>query len=203
MPGMRQDVFAALADPTRREILSELRAGERAVGELVEAVGASQPTVSKHLRVLRESGLVVQRAAGQRRYYRIDAPRLRESAQRLLDLAPAGPEAPVCPDAAVAAEVTADAEVTVDPEMTVDPHVSLGAEAVPAADPVPVPTPVPSGPPATDEQSAAELQGTPDASPSPLDESVVARALDGRQVREPRPLSMGGLVSSVLRRRRR
>ena len=61
--------FAALAEPTRREILDLLRDGERAVGDLVDALAMSQPAVSKHLRVLRDAGLVTVRADAQRRLY--------------------------------------------------------------------------------------------------------------------------------------
>ncbi|MDO4253876.1 MAG: metalloregulator ArsR/SmtB family transcription factor [Kocuria sp.] len=68
---MTQDLFAVLADPTRRAILEALVKGESPVGDVVQAVGASQPTVSKHLRVLRSAGLVQQRADGQRRLYSI------------------------------------------------------------------------------------------------------------------------------------
>jgi DNA-binding transcriptional ArsR family regulator len=63
--------FAAVADPTRRRILDELRGGERTVNELVERLGASQPRVSKHLRVLRESGMVAVRVDAQHRRYRL------------------------------------------------------------------------------------------------------------------------------------
>jgi DNA-binding transcriptional ArsR family regulator len=72
------DVFAVLADPTRRHMLDLLRARERAVGELVEAVGISQPGVSKQLRVLREAGLVSVREDGARRLYGLRAQPLRE-----------------------------------------------------------------------------------------------------------------------------
>jgi DNA-binding transcriptional ArsR family regulator len=65
------DTFAALAEPTRRRIVDELRVSERSVAELVEAVAISQPAMSKHLKVLRESGLVSRRTAAQRRIYRI------------------------------------------------------------------------------------------------------------------------------------
>lgn len=61
----------ALAEPRRRSILDALRDGERPVNELVERLGLSQPLVSKHLRVLREAGLVEARIDGQRRLYRI------------------------------------------------------------------------------------------------------------------------------------
>ena len=61
----------ALAQPTRRLILDLLRDGERPVGDLVDLLGMSQPAVSKHLRVLREVGLVGVRSDAQRRLYRV------------------------------------------------------------------------------------------------------------------------------------
>ncbi|HEX6166997.1 MAG TPA: metalloregulator ArsR/SmtB family transcription factor [Acidimicrobiales bacterium] len=63
--------FAVLAEPTRREILDLLRDGERPVGELVDRLDLSQPAVSKHLRVLREAGMVEVRPEAQRRLYRL------------------------------------------------------------------------------------------------------------------------------------
>ena len=63
--------FAALAEPNRRRILDLLRARERPVGELVDALSVSQPAVSKHLRVLREAGVVEARVDAQRRLYRV------------------------------------------------------------------------------------------------------------------------------------
>ncbi|MBG6084148.1 ArsR/SmtB family transcription factor [Zhihengliuella flava] len=74
-----QKVFSALADPTRRRILEELAEGDVAVGDLVERVEASQPTVSKHLRVLRDAALVQTRAEGQRRYYRLQPAGLQQA----------------------------------------------------------------------------------------------------------------------------
>ena len=62
-----------LADPTRRQILELLAERERSAGELVVAFPISQPAVSRHLRVLREAGLVQLRSQGQRRIYRLDA----------------------------------------------------------------------------------------------------------------------------------
>jgi DNA-binding transcriptional ArsR family regulator len=61
--------FEVLAEPTRRRILDLLRERERSVGELVERLTLSQPGVSKHLRVLREAGLVAVRTDAQRRWY--------------------------------------------------------------------------------------------------------------------------------------
>ena len=63
--------FEVLAEPRRREILDLLRGGERPVGELVEQLALSQPAVSKHLKVLRDAGLVEVRQDAQRRWYRL------------------------------------------------------------------------------------------------------------------------------------
>jgi DNA-binding transcriptional ArsR family regulator len=64
--------WTALADPHRRAVLGLLRERPRAVGELVDALDLSQPSTSKHLRVLREAGLVRVRADAQRRVYEVD-----------------------------------------------------------------------------------------------------------------------------------
>jgi DNA-binding transcriptional ArsR family regulator len=61
--------FEVVAEPARRQILDQLLAGARTVGELVSATGLSQPNTSRHLRILREAGLVESRAVGQRRLY--------------------------------------------------------------------------------------------------------------------------------------
>lgn len=66
------DVFAVIAEGTRREILAALRSGDMAVGELVAELQTSQPTISKHLKVLREAELVSMRAQGQKRYYALN-----------------------------------------------------------------------------------------------------------------------------------
>jgi DNA-binding transcriptional ArsR family regulator len=71
------DVFNAVAEARRREILDALMAGEKAVGEIVDDLSMSQPQVSKHLRVLSEVGLVRCRAEGRRRLYRLEPVRLR------------------------------------------------------------------------------------------------------------------------------
>jgi DNA-binding transcriptional ArsR family regulator len=71
-------IFDVLAEPNRRRILDELRAGERPVGALVAALQVSQPAVSKHLRVLRGAGLVDVRGDAQRRLYRLRVAPLRE-----------------------------------------------------------------------------------------------------------------------------
>ena len=62
-------LYAAIAEPTRRRILDRLRTGSCTVGDLGEALGLSQPQTSKHLRVLRDAGLVEVRVDAQRRWY--------------------------------------------------------------------------------------------------------------------------------------
>jgi DNA-binding transcriptional ArsR family regulator len=69
--------IAVLAEPHRRQILDLLLEAERPVGELVEVTALSQPAISKHLRVLREAGLVAVRHEAQRRIYRVRAEPLR------------------------------------------------------------------------------------------------------------------------------
>ncbi len=71
------DVFNAIGDVHRREILDVLIAGEKAVGAIVNDLSMSQPQVSKHLRVLTEVGLVRCRAEGRRRLYRLEPAHLR------------------------------------------------------------------------------------------------------------------------------
>lgn len=72
------NAFEALAEPNRRRILDLLRVGSRPAGELGEALDLSQPGVSKHLKVLREAGLVSVTADGQRRVYHLQPARLAE-----------------------------------------------------------------------------------------------------------------------------
>jgi DNA-binding transcriptional ArsR family regulator len=74
---MGVDAFAVLAEPTRRRILDELRVSERSVGELVARLRLAQPAVSKHLKVLRDTGLVNSRTAAQQRIYRLNPGQLR------------------------------------------------------------------------------------------------------------------------------
>lgn len=72
------DVFNAIAEPRRRDILTLLRSGDRPVTEVSEALGMTQPGASKHLRVLREVGLVYDRREGKQRVYGLDGRGLRE-----------------------------------------------------------------------------------------------------------------------------
>jgi DNA-binding transcriptional ArsR family regulator len=71
------DAFNAVAEPRRRQILDALAGGERPVNDLVERLGLTQPQVSKHLRVLREVGLVRVRDEGRQRIYRVNGERLK------------------------------------------------------------------------------------------------------------------------------
>jgi DNA-binding transcriptional ArsR family regulator len=75
---MALDTFTVVAEPSRRRILDELRNDERTVGSLVDALQLSQPAVSKHLKVLRDAGLVSCRTAAQHRIYRLETGPLQE-----------------------------------------------------------------------------------------------------------------------------
>jgi len=74
---MALDTFAVLAEPTRRRILDELVEADATVGALVDALALPQPTVSKHLRILRDAGFVSCRAHAQHRIYRVESEPLR------------------------------------------------------------------------------------------------------------------------------
>lgn len=75
---MHLDAFQALADPTRRRIVETLRRGEQQVGDIVERAGIHQSGVSRHLRILHESGFVTVRPDGQRRLYSLRPEPFRE-----------------------------------------------------------------------------------------------------------------------------
>ncbi len=72
------EALAALADPVRRELVALLAHGEVAAGDLADRFPVSRPAISRHLRVLREAGLVTARAEGKRRLYALDPRPLRE-----------------------------------------------------------------------------------------------------------------------------
>ena len=75
---MTTSLFEVVAEPHRRQILDALRDGDRSVTDLVGLLGLAQPTVSKHLRTLRDAELVVVRPEAQRRWYRLSPEPLRE-----------------------------------------------------------------------------------------------------------------------------
>ena len=77
------DVFQLLADPSRRHLLDALRDGERSVTDLVDRTRMSQPSVSKQLRILKDSGVVSLRAAGRQHLYSIQGRSLREASEWL------------------------------------------------------------------------------------------------------------------------
>ena len=137
------DVFAVIAEATRRDILIALRKGDKAVGELVQELEASQPTISKHLKVLREADLVSMRAQGQKRYYTLNPKPLAGIASWLqaFDVGPA---------------TTADAAAALHPE--------TGPAAVPDGLPAAA-VPQPAVPQPVAAQPAAALAGRPAGSP--------------------------------------
>lgn len=72
------DIFQAISDPTRRAILDQLRYGEQPVKQLAEPFDMSLPTISQHLRVLCEAGLVIQQRTGRQRIYRLNPEQLKQ-----------------------------------------------------------------------------------------------------------------------------
>ena len=85
-------VFEAIAQPTRREILALLAEGELSAGAIAERFSVTQPAISQHLRVLREAGLVAQRQDGSRRIYRIRPEGLGDLHDFLAEVLPSGLE---------------------------------------------------------------------------------------------------------------
>lgn len=86
MPAARLDhTFAALADPTRRAILARLASGDATVNELAEPFRISQPAISRHVRVLRQAGLVTQRRVGRERPCHLRAEPLKQAAGWVLE----------------------------------------------------------------------------------------------------------------------
>jgi len=93
MADEQSGVFRALADPTRRQILQDLRAGELAAGEIVARFKISGPSISRHLTVLKAAGLVTERREANRIYYSLVAERLAVSVGNFLSV--------VCPEQVV------------------------------------------------------------------------------------------------------
>ena len=77
------DIYSIIAEPNRRILLDTLLQGEQPVGTLVETLGMSQPVVSKHLRIMREAGVVEVEPRGQQRLYKINPAPLRNLAEWL------------------------------------------------------------------------------------------------------------------------
>jgi DNA-binding transcriptional ArsR family regulator len=93
MTDEQSSIFRALADPTRRQILQDLRAGELAAGEIVARFKISGPSISRHLTVLKAAGLVTERREANRIYYSLVAERLAVSVGNFLSA--------VCPEQVV------------------------------------------------------------------------------------------------------
>ncbi len=144
---MTDDVFAVIAEATRRDILVSLRKGDKAVGELVQELEASQPTISKHLKVLREADLVSMRAQGQKRYYTLNPKPLAGIASWLetFDVASAA-SAPAQPPAQGPSSAPSPARTPDHRLQPVPDTLAAAATAAPAA--AHLPPRSPDGPPA-------------------------------------------------------
>lgn len=171
---MSHDAYSALSDPTRRRILTALRGGPRPVGELVTELQVSQPTVSKHLKVLRDAGMVATRAQGQKRFYSLTA----EPFVAVLDWV----------NELVAA---ADTPVTDThesaPAESDEPAMANDVAAEPAVDDAAQPTKDASAEPAVDDAAQspedAPVTDAPAEAPSPTETTDVDAAQE--PVREP------------------
>ncbi|GAB2618820.1 hypothetical protein GCM10009696_25370 [Kocuria himachalensis] len=172
------DVFAVIADKTRRGILAALKDGERPVGDLVAELGVSQPTVSKHLKILREAGMVSMEAQGQRRLYAVQPEPLAEVTAWVHEVvggAAQGVSVPRhAPEDAVGADMAGADSAGTD-------TAGRGRETTPGTDVVdaaaalvPEPTVVPGAEPAADPGPELTVGGTP-ARPS---RGAGARAVD-------------------------
>jgi ArsR family transcriptional regulator, arsenate/arsenite/antimonite-responsive transcriptional repressor len=80
------NAFHALSDPTRRQILQELRKGPRTSGEIAERFDSAWPTISRHLAVLRDAGLVISEKSGQQVIYELNTTVFHDLVEQLLDL---------------------------------------------------------------------------------------------------------------------
>ncbi|MEN9715339.1 MAG: hypothetical protein RJA35_806 [Actinomycetota bacterium] len=106
------DIFTVIADPTRRALLIALASKSQTVGELVALTGEGQPTVSKHLKTLRDAGLVTVTAAGQARVYSIDSSSFADVASFLNQVAPSADAATKQEPTDVVEKTLTDAAVT-------------------------------------------------------------------------------------------
>lgn len=155
------DVFAVIADKTRRGILTVLKDGERPVGDLVDELGVSQPTVSKHLKILREAGMVSMEAQGQRRLYAVRPEPLAEVTRWIHEVAGDAVQQRAAPEPTATEPVgtTGTAAVTVrEPEAVV----------VTGPEPAAAPAPVEPGPELPMSEPAGSGPATPEPSTSAL-----------------------------------
>ncbi|MFQ4150141.1 metalloregulator ArsR/SmtB family transcription factor [Arthrobacter sp. LAPM80] len=158
-----EKVFAVIAESTRRDILEALAQESKAVGQLVDELGVSQPTVSKHLRVLREAGVVTMRAQGQKRFYGINTAPLGLVSAWLetLGAAAAAPTAaPVAP--ASTASVAPDAKVR-----KIQDHPAVAAPTAPAPAVSSTARAATSKPAPMEESAVKELPVKPDEKEAP------------------------------------
>ena len=178
---MAHDSYSALSDLTRRRILTALSHGARPVGELVRELEVSQPTVSKHLKVLRDVGLVTTRAEGQRRYYSIEVETLADVARWIEELIGYLP----APEQGPALDPEPEQGTALGPELeALDPEAEPAAEnpGEPAAEPgAPEAEPVAANP-----GEPTPAPGAPEAGPEAANPGEPAA--EAPAVREPRPL---------------
>lgn len=163
------DVFAVIADKTRRGILTVLKDGERPVGELVDELGVSQPTVSKHLKILREAGMVSMEAQGQRRLYAVRPEPLAEVTRWIHEVAGDAVQQRAAPEPTATEPVPATGTAAVaarEPDAAVQGEPEAVVATVP--EPAAVPAPVEPGPELPMSEPAGSGRSTPGPSALPV-----------------------------------
>lgn len=164
-----EKVFAVIAESTRRDLLEALAQESKSVGQLVDELGVSQPTVSKHLRVLREAGVVTMRAQGQKRYYGINTEPL-ALVSTWLETLGAGVVA-----TAAAEGNGADGAATADSSEVVTVVTAVSAKPRPAVAPPVV------APPAPEQETPSQATPAQPAPAQPVPEKVAATVAASHQ----------------------
>lgn len=175
-----EKVFAVIAESTRRDLLEALAQESKSVGQLVDELGVSQPTVSKHLRVLREAGVVTMRAQGQKRYYGINTEPL-ALVSTWLETLGAGVVATAAAEGNGAdGAATADSSEVVTVVTAVTAVTAVSAKPRPAVAP-PVVAPPVVAPPAPEQETPSQATPAQPAPAQPVPEKVAATVAASHQ----------------------
>ena len=180
-----EKVFAVIAESTRRDLLEALAQESKSVGQLVDELGVSQPTVSKHLRVLREAGVVTMRAQGQKRYYGINTEPL-ALVSTWLETLGAGVVATAAAEGNGAdGAATADSSEVVTVVTAVTAVTAVSAKPRPAVAPPVVAPPVVAppvvAPPAPEQETPSQATPAQPAPAQPVPEKVAATVAASHQ----------------------
>ncbi|WP_427015526.1 ArsR/SmtB family transcription factor [Pseudarthrobacter sp. P1] len=184
------EVFSVVAETTRREIMAALRGGDKSVGQLVEELGASQPTVSKHLRVLREATLVTMRAEGQKRFYSLNTAPLAGVVEWLVEIG--------APGTAVATGPASDGKAARQAPAAAGEHTATRPAARPAVESLgAVPSPGQAAASRLEARPGGHVPAwapTPIQDTKPIERSMVPAANRGTEAEGSMPAQIGRSV---------